>query len=367
MPTSPIPRARSKALLLVYPNPYAALDADGMPNGIVRFDPVHGRAGTLDFIGASATFRTEVRKDAKGRTLGPRDAPEVQPLRTRVIEYDLRPQRLPHTDYHVSQIRSGDLITIDESTARICQEAFVPPVEAFAKAKARAIADWKTLYLEEPDTSGWPLFVLLDAQGAPLPGQDAPVPEGDKGAEEPHPLPRVVAPPPPAPSTAPPEARIAMVDQIVDAALGHVSVEPPEARAELTALGHFTANKLGDAAVGHVLLTLALLYLPLAHRQTLEKNGVPILDKTGLPRPPLSVLADIVVKAREAPDDIAKLAPQPALVELVELLLEPLPEDAAPSEVRAAVTTAILPPAPAPSDGADASATSPATAPGGSP
>ncbi len=361
------PRPRSKALLLVYPNPYSALDHEGMPNGIVRFDPIHGAAGALDFIGANATFKTEKRKDAKGKPLGPHDAPEVRPLRTRIIEYDLVPHRLPHTDYHVRQISSGDLIPVDEATARICGVPFVPPVEAFKAAKAQAIAEWKTLYIEDPPHAAWPVYVLKNAKGEELGqegmvGEEAPMGVTATGAPEtagaaPSPAPQL----PPGPTKA--AAREALVNQIVDAALGHVSVETPELRAELEALGHFTAERFGDQAVGHVLLALALLYLPLAHRKSLEKQGIKILNDAGAPRLPLAVLGDMVVKAAASPTETDKLASQPALVALIELLTHQLPENASPTDIHAAVAAAILPAATPPLPDTDPSATTP----GGSP
>jgi len=375
------PRARSKALLLVYPNPYGALDAEGMPNGIVRFDPVHG-AGSLDFIGANAAFEKEVRRDARGRPLGPRDAPEVLPLRTRRIEFNLIPQRLPHTDYHVSQIRSGDLIPVDEPTAKICGLPFVPPIKAFEAAKTHAIAEWKTLYLEEPDTSAWPVFVLKNAKGEELPGQGQDSTEPASDGEGPTPTNAPTGTPSPTggpahkmltaaakllSTPAPTPDRTAVVNQIVDAALGHVSVETPEARTELTALGHFTAERFGEQAVAHVLLALALLYLPLPHRQALEKMGVPILDEDGEPRLPLTVLGDMVVKARAAPKEIDRVAPQPALVNLIEAFVLRLAEDASPDDIHAAVRAAILPEAsPAPTLTLVPDPDQPATTPGGS-
>lgn len=366
-----IPRARSKALLLVYPNPYSALDSEGMPNGIVRFDPIHGAAGALDFIGASATFKTEKRKDAKGKLLGPRDAPEVQPLRTRIIEYDLVPQRLPHTDYHVRQISSGDLIPVDEATAKRCGLPFVPPIEAFKVAKAHAIAEWKTLYIEDPPHASWPVYILKDAKGEELlEGENEEPPTAPKGT-----TPAGAPAPPATPTTSaalapaakllpsPLAARAAFVTQIVDAALGHVAVETPEFRAELTALGYYTAERFSDKAVGHVLLALALLYLPLPHRRSLEEQGIHILDEDGAPRLPLAVLGDMVVKAHAAPTEIDKLASQPALVALLERLTNQLPEKASSADIHAAVAAEILPAAPPPLAQPDPSATTP----GGSP
>jgi hypothetical protein len=150
---------RSRKVLLVFPVPFAALDPEGMPSAAVRFDPPTGRKGEVHFIGATRkNTLVEKRKREEGR----------QSLYVTSFEYDLMPQRITHTDYHVQRIRQGDLIAADQATAKIAGVPFAQPEVAFERARYAAIARWEQQYGEPPPVESWPELRLL------LPGHDAP-------------------------------------------------------------------------------------------------------------------------------------------------------------------------------------------------
>lgn len=155
MPITAKPMLRSAAALRGYPNPYAALDAKGMPSGFCRYDPEHGNPGEVHHVGATLkeTRLTEVRDQAKG---------ETRPTKFTVeVSHSFEPALLPHTDYFVRRFRDLDLICADEATARLCQMPFVPPSAALNSAKAAIIAEWTITYGSPPPVDSWPAAVLI--------------------------------------------------------------------------------------------------------------------------------------------------------------------------------------------------------------
>jgi hypothetical protein len=143
---------RSRNILLVYAVPFVALDAEGMPAAAVRFDPPAGRRNEVHFVGC-VPVRTvlEKRKPGTGR----------QTLYATTFRYDLSPQRIPHTDYHVQRIRRGELLAADAATAKRAGVPFVPPPVAFEQAKQAAIASWTQQYGEPPPVERWPALALV--------------------------------------------------------------------------------------------------------------------------------------------------------------------------------------------------------------
>lgn len=150
---------RSPQLLLVFPVPFAALDASGMPAAAVRFDPPTGRRNEVHFIGCTRqNTLVERRKRAEGR----------QSVYATSFRYDLAPQRITHTDYHVQRIRHGELIAADAATAKIAGVPFVAPATAFECARSAAIQRWEQEYSAPPPVDRWPDLRLV------LPEDDTP-------------------------------------------------------------------------------------------------------------------------------------------------------------------------------------------------
>jgi hypothetical protein len=197
---------RSQTPLLVYPVPFTALDARGMPAAAVRFDPQTGRANEVHFIGCDREHRlVERRKRAEGR----------QSVYASTFRYDLAPQAITHTDYHVQRIRHGELIAADAATARIAGVPFVQPVTAFERARYAAIRRWEAEYGTPPPVDQWPSLRLVTpdddlpstapAHGASIRakgGQERPGPPAGPSAA----VPGVAGQGPVGPAPAPPAA-----------------------------------------------------------------------------------------------------------------------------------------------------------------
>lgn len=151
---------RSRTPLLVFPVPFAALDAEGMPAASVRFDPPMGRKNEVHFIGCTLERKVvEKRTRAEGR----------QTLYETAFHYELSPQSIPHTDYHVQRIRHGELLAADAATAKRVGVPFVPPTQAFERARHAAIAAWTDQYGEPPPIERWPALCLVLPDGEPIP------------------------------------------------------------------------------------------------------------------------------------------------------------------------------------------------------
>jgi hypothetical protein len=170
---------RSQELLLVYPVPFAALDAGGMPAAAVRFDPPTGRPNVVHFIGCGRQNRLiERRKRAEGR----------QSVYGTSFRYELAPQPITHTDYHVQRIHHGELIAANEATARIAGVPFVSPSTAFERARYAAIRRWEQQYGTYPPVDKWPTLQLVVPDDGSCPSTP-PAP----GVAVPPPLPVVAA------------------------------------------------------------------------------------------------------------------------------------------------------------------------------
>jgi hypothetical protein len=208
---------RSSSPLVVYPAPFAALDAEGMPAGAVRFDPPTGRAGEVHFIGCARTHKVvERRRRADGR----------QSLYTTAFQFEIAPHPIPHTDYHVQRIRHGELIAADESTAKRAEVPWVPPGIAFERARFAAITRWEQQYGTRPPVESWPDLRLVAPEDGTLPSTapahaasmrargvvaaatPAPVGEAHPAAEAPAAEPQP-EPPPPQANPSPPAPGVA--------------------------------------------------------------------------------------------------------------------------------------------------------------
>jgi hypothetical protein len=149
---------RSHETLLVYAVPFSALDANGMPAGAVRYDPATGRVNAVHFIGCARHHRlVERRRRNEGR----------QSVYATSFRYDLAPEAITHTDYHVQRIRHGELIPANAATAKIAGVPFVAPTTAFERARYVAIRNWEQQYGSPPPVDRWPeLRLVVPEDGA---------------------------------------------------------------------------------------------------------------------------------------------------------------------------------------------------------
>jgi hypothetical protein len=130
----------AKKFLLVYPNPFIALDHDGFPAGACQCDMAeHVGMTSRRWVGAElddkATFLLEKLSPEELRY---RDARQQTRFRFDFSE----PTRLPVTEYYRDRLRHSEILCADEATAKLAGLKFVAPAEALAKAKADAAAKW---------------------------------------------------------------------------------------------------------------------------------------------------------------------------------------------------------------------------------
>lgn len=128
--------------LLVLPNPWAAIDHQGRPSGVVMCDPVE-HVPTRDgeprrFVGAHLDpVKTRMTREfARG------DARSNE--QDTVWVFATKPVDLPNTPYYRERIRHGELIAADEKTARVAGLKFADPGKVIEAARASAIAAWET-------------------------------------------------------------------------------------------------------------------------------------------------------------------------------------------------------------------------------
>lgn len=136
------------ATLKVLPNPYASLDAQGNPDGVVRYDPALGLPGVVHYVGATVTAKWV---DKSGAPAGPlRPPPAVakkndahfRPVE-RAVTFSGEAVDIPDSPYHRERVRDGSQIAADPQTARACGVPFLPYAAAIERAKARACEKYK--------------------------------------------------------------------------------------------------------------------------------------------------------------------------------------------------------------------------------
>jgi hypothetical protein len=199
-----MPQPRSRHLLKVFVNPFAALDHNGMPFGLVRYDPDYGRKGVVHFVGAS-TKTTYADPRAASRafaiaTIGDGQAARVLrfstvvlPERKTEVAYELdvdgdgkadvqvlAVQSVEHSDYHLARIRDRELVPADEATAKLVRADWRDPVVVIEEERKLRIDEHVAAYGEPPPVDTWPTFAIA-------------VP---KQADEAKPVEKAVAPPP---------------------------------------------------------------------------------------------------------------------------------------------------------------------------
>lgn len=163
-----------KKPLLVYANPYAATDHDGIPSGSCPADPEHS-GGDLAWPGAAidtAETKLEIMKfDDRGAR---------SPHQTTRWKFSREPVPTPNTQHACSKIRNLELIAADEETARSAGVKFEDPMKALAKERAREIAHWISYYGQppafalDPTLDPWPELAEAKAASAIQPLADSP-------------------------------------------------------------------------------------------------------------------------------------------------------------------------------------------------
>jgi hypothetical protein len=146
--------------LLVLPNPYAALDKNGMPAGAVRYDPEVGRPGVVHYIGVEVTKKPIDTPENKARE-------QREQRRETTFVWAQRPLQIPGTAFHVDLVRTGQILAADQPTARACKIWFVPPAKALEQARQAATARWEAERGEKPPVDQWDAAVGPPAKVRP--------------------------------------------------------------------------------------------------------------------------------------------------------------------------------------------------------
>lgn len=128
-------------VLLVFPNPFAALDSDGDPAAVFP---------RVDLPSLLVGARVDHERSKDGATK---------------FFFDLsKPVQLPDLPTYRNALRSGDLLPADEATARLIGRPFVPPQQALREAELRAAARWRAETGEDPP------FIVKEREGAAIEG-----------------------------------------------------------------------------------------------------------------------------------------------------------------------------------------------------
>lgn len=148
--------------LSVYPNPYAAIDHEGVPSGVVAGCPEHGQGGlvypgvTVDEARTVVDQHPDVAQAApKLGALLDRDQTRSRPQRTRWA-FSRDPVELPSTAHYRYCLRAGDLIPADEATSQAVGLRHRDPLLALAAARQQAIDLWVASHGVEPHFASCP-------------------------------------------------------------------------------------------------------------------------------------------------------------------------------------------------------------------
>lgn len=140
--------------LLVFANPYSAIDHEGLPSGSFPADPVH-MAGNLGWAGAridAANTKVHQHADAKRHPQFDRSSDRSLPQTTRWAFHDLaEPIELPDTPHYRMGLRCGDLVPGDAYTSAAAGlVSHRDPVSVLAEKRANAIEAFVAERGEEP-------------------------------------------------------------------------------------------------------------------------------------------------------------------------------------------------------------------------
>lgn len=138
-------------MLSVLPNPFHALDADGMPACACRYDPEVGRPGVIHYIGVEVTATLDPNQP------GPKDPQRKRATDKQVLTFTWaqKPVEIPATSLHIDYVRTGAILAADKETARACRIWFVEPEEALRQARNGAVARWRAERGEDPPVALW--------------------------------------------------------------------------------------------------------------------------------------------------------------------------------------------------------------------
>lgn len=121
--------------LLVWPNPFHALDHEGHPAGVLSYEPTGDGVKTFDsrrFIGA--TLQSKILEKAVEGTA-------QQTMQRTWFEFTEEVVEVPESAYYKHAIARGEIFAADEATARRCGivQGFVEPAELLERARKEAV------------------------------------------------------------------------------------------------------------------------------------------------------------------------------------------------------------------------------------
>lgn len=127
--------------LLVWPNPFHAVDHEGKPAGVLPYEPVGNGVTTFDerrFVGA--LLKSEVlQKFPRG------DAREN--VQRTWFEFADEAVRVPSTPYYKAAIARGEIFAADAPSAKLCGivDSFLEPGPLLERARDEAIGELKRM------------------------------------------------------------------------------------------------------------------------------------------------------------------------------------------------------------------------------
>jgi hypothetical protein len=142
----------------VLPNPYAAIDADGVPQGVVGMPLTRGV-----WVGARLDLEASEKTG-----------------KSRFVFVD-REVELPLIAETARAVLAGSLIAADEASAKACGvKEFIAPPEALAREKQRAEEQFRASYGDAAELKPVPYFKAAPAPAAEVPPEPETKPEGRK-------------------------------------------------------------------------------------------------------------------------------------------------------------------------------------------
>lgn len=170
-----------KRTLLVYPNPFHAIDHEGRPAGVLPLEPEGDGVTTFDdrrFVGA--TLKAEIlqkfpRGDAR------------QSVQRTTFDFSDEPVEVRNTPYYRMAIARGEILAADKASALECgiDSTYLEPAKVLLTARDEAIGLWKRMDHEDHD--GVPESLSKFAFG-PMPeaveARKKAADEADKAAKE---------------------------------------------------------------------------------------------------------------------------------------------------------------------------------------
>lgn len=143
--------------LRVRANPFHTIDHLGRPAGLVPKEVTGGPTGAMSYVGARLA-KTEPA-DIPGNE-PPIKGEQRQLVEVRTWEFSPDAVEVLITPYYLRAIADGDLLADDAFTASKAGIAFVPPADALAAARAKAVANWNATYGEDPAFVSDPAWAL---------------------------------------------------------------------------------------------------------------------------------------------------------------------------------------------------------------